>query len=401
MNPKLRVAIDCRIGDPRQGIGTAVLALAKALSDSKESNQEYTFIVREEMVEWLEPYIYGPCSLKGIPSVSRPSRSFMRSIVSRITPIRTIWRRFHKQALHIPTSDGYVESEQFDIVHFPTQMAYLTELTTVYQPWDLQHLHYPQFFSKNEFERRELEYRTFCDQAACICVQAEWTKSDVVAQYKISADKVEVIPWGSIFDAYENPSKEDIRIIIERLRLPNHFFFYPAFTWPHKNHEVILRALHILKSDHGPTPHILFTRSSPERRSDLDKLARDLGVYDQVRFLGFVTPLELQTVFSAATAMVFPSKFEGFGLPILEAFHARLPVLSSNATTLPEIGRDGALYFDPDSPTELSALMKAILDNPNLREDLIQKGSHVLSQHSMRETAARFQALYDRIAASN
>ena len=96
--------------------------------------------------------------------------------------------------------------------------------------------------------------------------------------------------------------------------------------------------------------------------------------------------------------MIFPSKFEGFGLPILEAFHAGLPVLSSNATVLPEVAQDGALYFDPDSPEELSTLMKVILDSPELRKELISKGALVLSQYSFRDTAAKFQALYERTA---
>jgi glycosyltransferase involved in cell wall biosynthesis len=130
----------------------------------------------------------------------------------------------------------------------------------------------------------------------------------------------------------------------------------------------------------------------------VDKLARDLGVFEQIHFLGFLAPEELQVVFRAATAMVFASKFEGFGLPILEAFHARLPVLSSNATTLPEVAGDAALYFDPDSPAELASLMKMILDTPEVREELMKKGTLVLSQHSIDETATDFQALYERTA---
>jgi glycosyltransferase involved in cell wall biosynthesis len=160
-----------------------------------------------------------------------------------------------------------------------------------------------------------------------------------------------------------------------------------------------LRALHILKSEQGIVPHVYFTGSSAQHRPVLDKLAQELGVFDQVHFLGFLTPEELQAVFSAATAMVFPSKFEGFGLPILEAFHARLPVLSSNATTLPEVAGDAALYFDPDSPAELASLMRLILDTPEVREELIRKGTLVLSQHSIDDTAADFQVLYERTVA--
>lgn len=395
MDRRLRIAVDCRIQNSQLGVGTAVLALAKALSDSKIADQEYTFVVREDMRDWLTPYIYGPCNLACIQT---SSLSKTKVALRGIAPFRFIWQKLRAGLGHVPVSDGYAEAQKFDVVHFPTQLGYITDLPSIYQPWDLQHLHYPQFFSKTDFDLRERYYRTFCDRASYVCVQAEWTKQDVIKHYGLPASKAVVIPWGSVFDAYKTPSAEAIRATVEKYHLPKHFFFYPAATWPHKNHEVILRSLHILKSERGTAPHVYFTGSSKEYRATLDKLVIDLGISEQVHFLGFLTPEELQAVFSAATAMVFASKFEGFGLPILEAFHARLPVISSNATTLPEVAGDAALYFDPDSPAELASLMRMILDKPEVGEELIRKGTLVLSQHSIDDTAADFQALYERTA---
>lgn len=400
MGGKLRIAIDCRIADSRQGVGTAVIALAKALSDSNVTDQEYIFIVRENMRDWLAPYVYGSCRLACIPG---SKYSAVKAVFRRITPLRWIaplrfiWGKL-RGPIRVPVSDGYVESRQFDVVHFPHQEAYLTELPSIYQPWDLQHLHYPHFFSKTEYDLREGFYRAFCARASYVCVQAEWTKKDLIDNYGIAAEKVVVVPWGAVFDAYKAPSAEATRATVEKYDLPSHFFFYPAVTWPHKNHEVILRALHILKFNHGVVPQVYFTGSSTEHRPVLDKLARDLGVFEQVHFLGFLSSEELQAVFSSATAMIFASRFEGFGLPILEAFHAGLPVLSSNATTLPEVARDAALYFAPDSPGELATLMKRILSTPELRRDLVKKGTLVLSQYSIKDTVANFQALYERTA---
>jgi len=395
MERRLRIAIDCRIADPRQGIGTAVLALAKALSESDIDCQKYTFIVREDMREWLAPYVYGPCTLAGIPA---SSMSILKNALRAIAPLRFLWGKARSMIAHVPVSDGYVESRQFDVVHFPTQLAYLTDLPSIYQPWDLQHLHYPQFFSKSEFALRERYYRKFCERASFVCVQAQWTKQEIIDQYGISEAKVVVVPWGSVFHAYEAPSIRAAREIVRKYNLPDRFFFYPAVTWPHKNHEVILRALNLLKSEDHSTTHVYFTGSSTGHRSVLDKLAGDLGVLDQVHFLGFVAPEELQAIFGAATAMIFASKFEGFGLPILEAFQAQLPVLSSNATTLPEVARDAALYFDPDSPVELASLMKTILDSPEVRRALVEKGNLVLSRYSINDTAIGFQALYRKTA---
>jgi glycosyltransferase involved in cell wall biosynthesis len=383
----------------------AVQALAKALSDSDTENQEYTFIVRENMRGWLAPYVYGPCKLV---EVSEPTHSAAKSVFhkvkaafGKIAPLRIVWHKLHGKMAQIPVSDGYVESHQFDLVHFPTQNAFATELPSIYQPHDLQHLHCPQFFSKTDLVHRERLYRTFCYRASYICVQTEWTRQDVIENYHIPPDKVVVIPWGSVFEAYRSPSPEETRATIERYRLPTRFFFYPARTWPHKNHEIIFRALHILKNQNGIEPHVYFCGSSTEPRLVLDKLAQDLGISEQVHFLGFVTPEELQAIYRTATAMIFPSRFEGFGLPILEAFHARLPVLCSNATALPEVASDGALYFDPDSPDELSCLMKNILDKPELRQELISKGTLVLSRYSFKDMAANFQELYAMLSSSH
>ena len=373
----------------------STLALAKALSDSNITTQEYTFIVRENVQDWLTPYIYGPCRLAAIPE---SAISGMKAKLRWIAPLRFLWHKVRGRLDYVPASDGYVESQRFDLVHFPTQVAYLTKLPTIYQPWDLQHIHYPHFFGKAELDERERCYRSFCSQASFICVQAEWTKRDVINHYGM-AEKLMVIRWGSVFDAYKVPSAEAKRNTVNRYGLPSQFFFYPAVTWPHKNHEVILRALHILASEYGIAPHVFFTGSSTDYRSTLEKLAKDLGVSEQVHFLGFLSPEELQAVFSTATAMIFPSLFEGFGLPILEAFQAGLPVLSSNATTLPEVGQAGALYFDPKSPGDLATLMKTILDKPELRRDLITKGTQVLSQYSINDMAASFQNLYERTAA--
>jgi glycosyltransferase involved in cell wall biosynthesis len=395
MGRLLRVAIDCRITDSRQGVGTAVLALAKAFSSSSNLEQEYTFIVHEKMQNWLAPYVYGPCRLAPIPE-SVTSR--MKTKLRWLAPLRFIWHTTRGRIAYVPASDGYVESQKFDVVHFPTQIAYLTDLPSIYQPHDLQHLHYPEFFSKVAFEIREREYRAFCDQATFVCVHAEWTKQDVIRRYGIPDRKVVVVPWGSVFDAYKDPSAAECTATKEKYNLPEQFFFYPAATWPHKNHETIIRALAILKEKCGRAPKVFFTGASTDFRPTLDRLARELGVIERVRYLGFVSPMELQVIYRAATAMVYASKFEGFGLPILEAFQAGLPVLSSNATVLPEIAQEGALYFDPSSPAALAALMEAMLDSSELCRRLTEKGSRLLSQYSFANTAARFQALYEMAA---
>jgi len=247
-----------------------------------------------------------------------------------------------------------------------------------------------------EVKRREKEYRAFCNQAAYVCVQAEWTKEDILKHYDIPKERICVIPWGSVLDAYLPVGSEYLSKAREKYALPRQFFFYPAVTWPHKNHIVIIRALKYLK-EQGLYPDVYFTGMTTEHKTVLDRAAGELGVLPQLHYLGFVHPEDLQAMYCLSTALIFPSKFEGFGLPILEAFQARTVVISSTATTLPEVAKDGALYFDPESPHELAKQMRGVWENLTTRHSLIEKGTAILSSYSMKKTVEEFQKLYEKV----
>lgn len=395
MDSKLRVAVDCRIADPRQGIGTALLAFAKALSESGSDSHEYTFIVREQLKGWLQPFVYGACKIQAVRAATPGA---LASGLRKLAPIRWLWRKVRHGHLRVPSSDGMVEAGAFDVVHFPTQLGYLTSLPTIYQPWDLQHLHHPGFFSKEEFAYRELTYRALCRQATFVCVQADWTRRDILSRYQLPGDKVVVVPWGSIFEAYDTVSQKEVSATSTKYGLPQQFLFYPAATWAHKNHECILEALSILKVEKGITPDVFFTGTITGYKTKIESTGARLGVLDQLHFLGFVEPHELQAMYRLATALVFPSRFEGFGLPVLESFHAGLPVICSNATTLPEVAGAGALYFSPDSPRELAGLIDKVMTDSRTREELVKKGASVLSCFSMKRTVDGLKDLYEKAA---
>ncbi len=325
------------------------IVAAHALSQSGIADQEYTFLLHEDLKDWLIPHAFGPCQIVGIPrSASPPLKRLLRSVPG----LRTLRKKLPRKAAEVPVSDGFVENHGFDVVHFPTQIGYLTALPTIYQPWDLQHLHHPEFFSASDILTREKHYRALCGQAKRICVQTQWSKNDLVHQYKIDPEKIAIVPWGRCCRRTSS-AQEAVQATIEKFGLPDRFFFYPAATWPHKNHALICRALQAMKSGHGRIVHVYCTGMETPYRKELGSLAQRLGVEDQIHFLGFVTPDELQAIYRTATAMIFPSRFEGFGLPILEAFSARLPVLCARATVLPEVAREAALYLAPILPRSL------------------------------------------------
>lgn len=393
----LEVGIECRIGNFRQGVGTAILSLAHALCNLPARNERYTFILFEDHRELFKDLPVDRATLLTVP---RPASVGVRRKLSSVTPLRDIWRLGRAAIGPLPVSDGLAERQHFDVVHFPTQVGYLTKIPSIYQPWDLQHVHLPQFFSRPERIWRNRVYSAMCRQARFVSIQTEWGMKDLIQQYGIEAKKIAVIPWGSVLNAYPQPEHREVEATREKYQLPDQFLFFPAVTWPHKNHEVVIRALAELKKQ-GLDISLVCTGDRTDHYSRLEELAERSGVQDRMIFLGFVSPVELQSVYSLATAMIFPSRFEGFGLPVLEAFQSGLPVLCARATVLPEVAGDAALFFDPDDAKEAAEAIKRLISSPSLRAQMVQSGFARASALTVSKTAEQFRELYHRAASSH
>ena len=294
-------------------------------------------------------------------------------------------------------SDGTVERAGADLVHFPIQDAFLTELPSIYQPHDLQHLHHPEFFSAWERARRERIYRTHCERARMVVAMTSWGRRDLVESYGLPEEKVRVVPWGSVLWEYPKPSAADLERLRRALSLPDRFLLYPAQTWPHKNHERLLEALALIKRREGLAVPLVCPGKRSSHFERIERRMRELDLADTTQFPGFVSPLELRGLYELATALVFPSRFEGWGLPVCEAFSAGLPVASSSAAGLPDLVGDAGLLFDPGDPEEIARCVLRLWRDPVLRQTLAERGSARGERFSFHHTARLFRAHYRRI----
>ncbi len=394
------MGIDFRVDDPRQGVGTAVLALLHGLSRLDQADQEYVLLVQERHLEFFRPYVAGSCSLVGVPATTPSRVSRWKAKLRNVAALQWVWTKLRPASARLPASDGMAERLGCDLVHFPSQIGYVTSLPTIYQPWDLQHCHYPEFFSSQDLRARETQYRGFCARAEFVCVQTEWTRQDVITQYGISPEKIVVIRWGTAFEAYSQPCDEERERVRLELGLPERFFLYPAVCWPHKNHAVILHALALLKPSSRHPLHVVFTGAPTPFQKQVEALARDLGVQDCISFLGFTPAKQIRIIFHLAAALLFPSHFEGLGLPVLEAFRVGLPVISSNASVLPEVTGGAALLFDPNSAEELAGSMEQLLESYTLSEVLAARGRKLIESYSADATAQQFYQLYRKIGSA-
>jgi glycosyltransferase involved in cell wall biosynthesis len=390
------VGIDARLGSGVSGgVEQIIIGLATALARLPAGDEEYLFVVHPEQEEWIRPYLSGPCRILGSRMEYPGQPGLIREIRNGLRRRSSFHSRLRRE---INRSDGTVERAGVEVMHFPFQEAFLTDVPSIYQPHDLQHLHHPELFSDYERERREVVYRTHCERAALVVAMTSWGKRDLIRQYGLPAEKVGVVPGGSVLFEYPDPSEEDLDRIRERLALPETFLLYPAQTWPHKNHLLLLEALALARDRDGVEIPVVCPGRQTELFPRIAERARELRLEGAVSFPGFVEPLELRGLYELATGLVFPSLFEGWGLPVCEAFSTGLPVASSSATGLPDVVGDAGLLFDPENPAAIADAIRELWTDPTLRSRLAERGTERSALFSFDRSAAIFRAHYRALA---
>lgn len=292
----------------------------------------------------------------------------------------------------LPASDGTVEAAGADLIHFMLQRGFRTKLPNLYQPHDLQHLEHPEWFHPLQRTYRLLSYRAMARQASRVVVMTTPARGTTAARLRVPESKVAVVPWASVMPLYGSAILP--RISLDRLGVPERFLLYPAQTWAHKNHIRLAQAVALLRREHDLSVFVVLTGRRNAYWSKIEAEIRALGVEDLVISLGWVDTQVLRSLYQAADALIFPSLYEGWGLPIVEALDVGLPVLCSNITPLQEIALEAALTFDPRNPAAIADAIRAAWSDGALRERLATAGCHRSRAFSWTSTAARFRAHY-------
>jgi glycosyltransferase involved in cell wall biosynthesis len=399
--PSLRIAVDARRIQEgfAGGVEQIVIGLAHGLS-ALDGSEEYLFLTTPSDPDWIAPYLSGNCRVL----VSRATHHLpeWRRRLSTVSPLRRAWEGLSpilgERTIPIGRSDGTIENSAADVVHFPQQSAFLTEVPSIYQPHDLQHLHLQQFFSRRARLAREVTYRAFCAQASAVVMMTHWGRRDILKAYDLPDDRVCVVRGASVLSAYPVPSEDDVARVRRHWRLPELFAFFPAQTFPHKNHLRLLEALAIARDQHGVTIPLVSTGLKNDFFAEVAARANDLALTGQVHFLGFVPPLDLRVLYRSARCLVFPSTFEGWGLPVVEAFSEGLPVACADATSLPEVANGAALLFPPHDANLMANAIARLWTDDSLHRRLAERGHARAGELSWTRTARVFRAHYRRVA---
>jgi glycosyltransferase involved in cell wall biosynthesis len=282
-----------------------------------------------------------------------------------------------------------IDRHGFDVVHFPQSAIFPhgVRAPKVLSMMDIQHEYLPQFFSADEVEARRRVYRASLEEADRVIAISAFTKRTLVERYAVPTEKIAVVPL-----AYD-PGLLDG----EAGSIARPYLFYPAASLPHKNHGRLLEAFSRVALRH-PGLQLVLSGMQERMTPELQASVARLGLLDRVLSLGYVPRDLLGAVYRDALALVYPSLFEGFGLPLVEAMATGTPVAASNVEAVAEVAGDAAILFDPEDVGSLVASNERLIGSADLRAELIERGRARAAEFSPERLAQRTLAVYETVA---
>jgi alpha-1,3-rhamnosyl/mannosyltransferase len=262
--------------------------------------------------------------------------------------------------------------------------------------YDLQPLLHPERFGA----AKRLWLRTVLPRsvrrAGVIFTLSEHVRRRLVSHLAVPSDRVVAVSPGATEIHMHRPS--DIASVRRRYGLTGDILVFPAISYPHKNHEVLVRALPMVLHQ-CPEATMVFTGRRGPSDDQLDVLAWSLGVDRAVRRLGRVDRADLEALYATASALVFPSTYEGFGLPLLEAMGHGCPILAANASAIPEVVGDGGRLIDPADPRAWADAIIRVLRDPAERAALSDAASRSAKRYRWDDSIPAVLSAYRKLAA--
>lgn len=290
-------------------------------------------------------------------------------------------------------------ASRFDVFHATDhhvpKLRNIPVVATVMDPIPLMH---PEWTDVNHRALKNWLFRRSVQWADHYITISKFVIDDIAHHFRIPAERITPIELGVNDDFFIMLSEEEKLASLRELGLMPPFFLFIGTLQPRKNILRIVEAFKSLPLDiRRACPLIVAGRegwSSEAERAALATLQED----GTGRWLNYVTPLQKKALLQSARALVFPSLYEGFGLPVLEAFASGLPVITSNTTSLPEVAGDAALLVSPLDASEIAAAMRRLLEDDELWRTLQARGAARARAFSWEQTANRTAELYRRIA---
>lgn len=369
---KAAIGLDCRKAQDF-GIGTYIRGLVGGLAEI-DFETRYRLLVSPEGREALGPLP------ENFELVAEPSRVY--SV---------------REQLALPWRLSRLKLDLYHATHYVLPLYVPARVVVTIH--DIIHVLFPEFLpNRLAFHYARRMILRSLERGDRIVAVSERTRSDLVDYFRVDGEKIEVVYNGVDARFRERLAEADRRALLARLGLTGQYLLFVGNPKPHKNLDRVLEAYARVHERSGGEPPPLVCVGA--REAEIFKLRRQaerLGLGERVRFLGFVEDAVLPALYQGATLLLYPTLYEGFGLPVAEAMASGTPVVTSSTSALEEIGRGAAELVDPLDVEALAGAILRLLANAGARQDLAERGLKRSQKFQWQLAALRTRAIYQEV----
>jgi len=347
----MHIAIDAHsVGTQLAGNETYAVNLIEALAQIDQVNQYTLYVTRDE-------------------AVARFADRWPNFQVKRTLP--------HTPLVRIPlTLSVELRRSPVDLLHVQYTAPPFARCPIVSTIHDLSFEHLPETFTRHSRAQLRLTVRRTARKAARILTLSEFSRRDIIETYAVNPDRVLVTPAAAPARFAPVENETELKEIRERYRIKANYLLSLGSLQPRKNLARLIEAYASLQKlcSNDQLPQLVFAGKPGWLDDEIYRAAQRENRNESIKFIGYVPEKDLPALYSGAICFVYPSFFEGFGLPVLEAMQCGTPVIAGNRTSLPEVTGEAAQLFDPFDSGALAEAIGRVVDNPGYREELRVKG---------------------------
>ena len=360
------IAVNTRflLGDYLEGYGNFIYETFKRIT---KNNPEHQFIFIFDR-PYEEHFILGE-NVKAV--VTRPA--------ARHPLLWKIWYDISVPAvLRKHKADIFVSCDGFCSLRTKVQQCLVVH--------DLAFLHYPSFNIKSHLLFYKRYMPAFLRKATFIATVSEFSKRDIMLQYKTQAAKIDIV-YNGVKEIFQ-PLKEEVKVATKnKYTEGKEYFVYAGSIHPRKNLMKLLKAFSVFKKRQQTNMKLVLAGRLAWKYESFKENLKSYKYRNDVIMTGYTPQKELVNIIGSAYGMVYPSLFEGFGVPVLEAMQCDVPVITSVNSAMQEIAKDAALFVDPENSADIAEKMMMLYKDEKLRKELIEKGKKVACKYDWDKTA--------------
>ncbi len=360
-----------------RGLGNYSRTLIKSLDEYYDENEYYLFSPESknsELIEWSKSLGSNFSTISPEGFLERTFPSIWRSLLLKNEINKCHLDIYHGLSHELPIGIDNTNTLKVVTIH------------------DLLYLKFPQFFSYIDRQTYHRKFSYSCKNSDIVIAICEQTKSDIVKYLKVPEEKIHVVYQSCSPDFYYDKSAEELTRVKKKYGLENSFIFHIATMEENKNTLGIVKAFEKVHKD--IEEDLILIGRGKKYKQDVINYISEANLNNRVRILDEAENVDIPAIYQLAKLFVFPSFYEGFGIPIIEALFSKTPVITSKGGCFPESGGPSSRYVDPYSIEDISNAMVDILKDTSLQKEMAQKGHEFVQKFHWRNTSNELMNLY-------